>query len=372
MKRRYGFIALVIFVTAVLSIILFTARRPLLSTLTAPPPSPWNCIGGCGLGGSGGSVSRIRWIGRGVRGYLLTAECLPRFSAGSDWGSALIAPRIALHPRSNCEIGLTLPAGLKIAEVRYQENLPDEAHVNGGPGDIAADINYAFGPGGAFFVMTALTVPTGNYDIRHGPAQAEKILPNELQMGRGVYDASIRLSWAPSLENGMLLIDASLHYPFNVRLDKRNKYLDTDYRAYRDATENRERFYYRWPVKPYGESDRGDYYPPSLTIEGAYGWFRNAAIVHSLQVSFSATLGTRWIRHYEPTRYAPYPDPDHRAWSTLLSYGVEFSRFRFPLFAGFGVPVSDRRGGNNQWDGIDTDALFREWIFVAGFTVGFF
>jgi hypothetical protein len=191
-------------------------------------------------------------------------------------------------------------------------------------------------------------------------------------MGRGVYSVSVGVGYTFDFENKIVLIEGSFSYPFNVRFDKRNEYLDSDYKSYRDATVNRERFYYNNRIKPYGESDRGDYYPPSIQLFATYSRHRKRILQHSLQWSFDVPLGTQWIHHHDPTLYDPIPDPDHRAWNMIVAYGIEYSRFRFPIFVGVGVPLHDKRGIDNRWDGIDTRSLFREWVVTTGLTVGLF
>lgn len=338
---------------------------------TVLPTTPWRAVGGCGLGGSGGiHGGSIRWVGHGVSGYLFSVECLPQFRYGRTYGSFLTAPRITFHGLRNTDFAITLPNMLTVGEAQYQSNLDDVTHVNGGPGDITADAAYAFGTAGNFSLRLSCTFPTGEYDVRHGSDQSKRILPVDLQTGRGIYTAGLRFSYTHTMENSLLMFDGTFHYPFNLRLNKKNEYLDGDYRAYRSVEENRERFYYRRRVKPYGENDRGAYFPPSLQLDAVYSWHREAIVVHSLQASFSAPFGTQWVHSPDPVRYDPFPDPDHSAWTLFLGYGFEYSRFTYPLFAGFGFPVRDRRGGNNDWDGIDRESLFREWVITAGFTVG--
>jgi hypothetical protein len=164
----------------------------------------------------------------------------------------------------------------------------------------------------------------------------------------------------------MYLFDGSFSYPFNLRFDKKNEFIETDYKNYKDASVNRERFYYKYFIKPYGESDRGDYYPPSLSFDAIYANRAIHGLTQSLQFFFSAPTGVRWIHSYVPTEYNPIPDPDNRAWDVVISYGLELSKGQFPIFLGVGLPIHDRRGPNGAWDAPDWEAIGNEWIFAIG------
>ena len=358
-------------------VFLVTGSRHPCTPFSTPAATPWHCIGGCGLGGSGGaggSASGIRWSGNEVKGYLVSYELLSTYSLGNigtgPYKTSIVASRLKFHPTWNTECAILLPLGVKKANIRYQENLSSSDISNGGIGDLSVDFNQTFGSTGHSSISASLTFPTGDYDAGSDD-QRSKIYPTPQQMGRGIFSFSIGGSHRFDIENGMITLDGRLHYPFALRFDKRNEFLDSDYRAYRDMTGNR-RFYYAHYIKPYGENDRGDYFPPSIELFAAYSWYRHARVVHSLQSTFTVPFGTQWIHHYDPTRYAPYPDPDHHAWNMFFAYGIELSFERFPLFFGAGFPVRDQKGIDNRWDGIDRESLFREWTCVAGITAGIF
>jgi hypothetical protein len=44
--------------------------------------TPWQCVGGCGAGGAGGTAADIKWIGQGVSGGLIDAEVM----TSATWG----------------------------------------------------------------------------------------------------------------------------------------------------------------------------------------------------------------------------------------------------------------------------------------------
>ncbi len=348
----------------------------------APRLSPWNSVGGCGVGGSGGGTSGIRWIGEGVSGGLVELEILPKLNAGRNFAYLTTVPRLSIRSFWFLELGISLPITLKAAEVQYQSNLDPQTILNGGRGDLSVDVMRAFGSEGQFSWQWALTFPTGQSDAKRGSDFYKNILPQSMQTGTGTYSTALSLYYNRDLENGMLLFSGNISYPFMMRFDKENEYLDSDYKAYRNASKNRQRFYYDSFIKPYGESDRGDYYPPSVGFDAIYAYHGAAGLVQSFQLSLTAPLGVRWIHSYDPALYDPHPDPDHRAWDAVLSYGLELSRDHLPLFLAVGLPIYDRKGEATedeydetpfaQWNAPDWENIGQEWLFAFGIKAAMF
>ncbi len=48
------------------------------TSVLMPVMTPWQSIGGCGAGGSGGGTDGIKWVGEGVSGGLVQVEVLPK------------------------------------------------------------------------------------------------------------------------------------------------------------------------------------------------------------------------------------------------------------------------------------------------------
>jgi hypothetical protein len=342
--------------------------------------TPWQSIGGCGAGGSGGGSGGIKWVGETSGGNLLRLEVAPKVNFGQNFLSVITAPRLVLQPRYGTEIGLSLPMMVKSAEVQPQTNIDPKTYLNAGRGDLTVDVQRTFGLSGQFAWSAALTFPTGQSDARRGTDRAQTILPASLQKGQGVYGGALGLSYTHDVNNGFLFFEGALNYPFMVSLTGENSLLDSDYAAYQNAGANRRRFHYRF--KPYGESDRGDYYPPVVNISGIYALRSAAKQTHSVQLLFSCPLGARWIHSYVPTSYDPYPDPDHRAWDLVLAYGLELGGGPLPVFLGLGVPIHDKRGTPSEdrydskpfttWNSPDWRALGEEWIVTVGFKAGMF
>lgn len=328
---------------------------------------PWRNIGGCGAGGSGGGSSGVRWIGRGVSGALLDVEFMPKINFGQTFLFWMAEPRLGYHPRWSTELGLSMPIGMKEMEVQYQSNLDQKLVRNGTRGDLTADIRQSFGEHSQYAALFALTFPTGQYDARRGTDRSKNILPQGLQMGRGIYSGTLGLSYTRDNDQGMMVFDGYYTYPFMIRLDGKNEYLGTEYRDYASTTgKTRSRFHYGSWLKPYGESDRGDYHPSSVSIDAIFArrWERT---VQSFQIFFSAPMGVRWIHSPDPALYDPIPDPDNRAWDLAFGYGLETSNEIMPFFFGIGMPVHAKRDISGDWTSPDWENIGQEWIFALGF-----
>ena len=346
-----------------------------LLSLLQPELMPWQAVGGCGAGGSGGGSKGIRWIGEGVSGGLVEVEVLPKLNFGKNFQFLTLAPRISAKPKWNTTVGFTLPISTKTAEVQYKTNQAANTRITGGMGDIICDISRTFGSEGQYNLMFSMSFPTGQYDIKRSAEQT--FLPINLQMGTGVYMPSLTFTYTRDVQNGLFLFDGYFTYPFTARpFTKENEFLDTYFKAYKNV--NDPRFYYR--AKAYGENDLGDYFPPSVGFSAYYGYRGMAHYVHSFGLTFYAPLGVTWIHSEKSYIYDPRPDPDFKAWEATLSYGLEFSKPDFPVFIGIALPIHDKSPGDKgydpepmkKWDAPDGKDLLQQWIFAVGFKASMF
>lgn len=341
--------------------------------------SPWASVGGCGAGGSGGGGGDgIQWVGQGVSGGLATLEVLPRYAAGQNFSSLSLPLRFSYKPSWNMDLGVTVPFMSKSAEVQYRSNQSPNDRSTGGTGDISTDFTFNLGPSAQYGVTVGMSWPTGQYDIQRGPDAAKEYLPASLQKGSGLYTASLGLSYSRDVDDGIWIYNVSYAHPFNSRwISGQNEFLDGELAAYQGA--DSRRFYYDW--KFYGESDLGDFTPPSLTGAVHYGYRGIPGMVHSVGLTFSAPLGVAWIRSEQVGVYDPRPDPDHKAWSAALVYGAEFSRDTYPIFMAFSLPFHDKANapGANEydetpmasWDAPDWKDLAQQWVVALGFKTSF-
>lgn len=355
--------------------------KPQLDAILMPQLTPWQSVGGCGASGSGGGATGIKWIGEGVSGGLINVEVLPRYNFGQNFSFLSIPPRVSFKPTWNMEVGITMPFSSKIAEVQYRSNQPANTIITGGFGDLSLDFSRIFGSEGQFDLNFSLSFPTGQFDIKRSAEQY--FVPINLQMGSGVYIAALRFMYTRDIEDGLLLWDGTVTFPFNMRpFTAENKYLDEYFSAYKNEKSN-ERFYYRF--KPYGESDIGDYVPPNVSASFTWAYRGVKEYVHSFGVTFSVPIGVAWIHSEKSGEYNPKPDPDHKAWQALLTYGLEFSREKFPVFIGIGLPINDRKPSAGEiaideydpdpmkkWNAPDWNDFMKQWILAVGIKAAMF
>ena len=352
------------------------------SPIFFPPLTPWESIGGCGAGGSGGvnGGDGIKWMGVGVSGGLLDVEVLPKYHIEKDFNSFSIAPRFSFKPTWTTTAGITIPVSLKTGEVQYLSNQSSQDRTTGGLGDISIDVSKKIGMSGEYSLSLSMSLPTGQYDIKRGSDRDATILPARLQNGTGLYNAALEINRTIDVEKGFLLIDAIYNYPFNMKpFSKKNEMLDKYYSSYKDQTGN-PRFYYRG--KPYGENDLGAYTPPSISFASYYAYKGIENYVHSWGMTFSAPLGVAWINSEKPGLYDPKPDPDHAAWNAAFIYGIEFTKPKFPLFMAVSLPIHDRTNSPGtdiydpkpmgKWDWPDWNDFLNRWTFALGFKTTMF
>jgi len=331
--------------------------------------TPWECIGGCGAGGSGNSGgATVKWIGKGVSGGLIDIQSLGGYSLFRDHSVSSVVSRFSFKPTYTSQIGLTVPVYDKAASIQPSTLYPRQYEETGGTGDLGVDGTLNFGLEGEFAVMASVCLPTGQYNIVRGTDQMGYLLPSLSQLGTGLTVPALTLSYSKDVENGMWVFDATYSHPMAIRpFSGKNEFLGSYFKDYKDSTANK-RFYYR--LKPYGENDLGDYTPPSISGTAYYGFKGNPDVMQSFGLTFSAPLGVAWI-HDEimngtTLRYNPRPDPDQLAWSGQLVYGMEFTNPKHPLYVAIVKPIHDKKDPKGTWDGPDWESLKNEWGLVLG------
>jgi hypothetical protein len=175
----------------------------------------------------------------------------------------------------------------------------------------------------------------------------------------------------------MWYADCMYGYPFMVRpFLKRNEFIGRGgyFSAYADRTGD-PRFYYR--AKPYGESDLGDFTPPSLSGSVCYSYRGIEHYVHSVGFAYAIPLGVAWIHSEKTNVYDPRPDPDHKTWNAAVVYGLEFSKTHYPVFLAISLPVHDMKNAPDpddeydpapmkKWDAPDWKDFLNQWTFALG------
>jgi hypothetical protein len=350
-------------------------------TTTLLPLTPWASIGGCGAGGSGGAGSgEVKWIGRGESGGLLDLQVLSNLEIGQTRRNMAFAPRLTIKPSYTSSLSLTIPVLSKEALFQPQTNLDPRTEVTGGIGDLLIDYSKSFGISGEYSLQASLTLPTGQYDIVRGAESSPEVLSNTLQLGSGVYTASLGLGYVRDFDKGMLLIDCMYLHPFAFSFTGTNPHNDAStggwgYQTDLMTGEQKQRFNYYF--KPYGENDLGGYTPPSVYAAVYYGDKHDPVYVSSYGFSLSVPLGVTWIPSYVANSYDPIPDPDFWTWSGTLQYGLELSNERHPVYFVVQKMIHDRSNPPGQSDRYNPDAVnhwdgpdWRDFAYTWSFTIG--
>ncbi|MBD3390588.1 MAG: hypothetical protein GF418_01085 [Chitinivibrionales bacterium] len=339
---------------------------------------PWVSVGGCGAGGSGGGGGGVRWIGKGVSGGLIDAEIMYTATMGQNYNQKQVKTRLSWKPTWTVILGATVPIVSKVGSLQPQTNYDDKTEVTGGLADVIIDITKNFGMQGQYSILGSVTLPTGQYDIKRGKENEELYLPTSLQKGSGLLGLSLGLGYTRDVEDGLWVGDLTFSYPVALNLRGENEHFDyTDEQLDAMAAEDRKRFDYVF--KPYGENKLGAYTPPSLTLAVYYGYRGVEHFVHSFGITFTGMFGVAWVPNFTATTdidgYDPFPDPDHKAWTASLNYGLEFSRDKFPIFVAVSLPINDSKNDPDRADKYN-DEPFGKWgapdweDFLQSWTVG--
>ncbi len=345
--------------------------------------TPWQCVGGCGAGGSGGTGAEVKWIGTGVSGGLIDMEVMGANTIGENYRYQQIKTRLSYKPTWTTNLGLTIPIVSKIGMLQPKTNIDDKTEMTGGLADIMIDFSKNIGMEGQYSLTFNLTLPTGQYDIKRGKEREMVYLPTTLQRGSGTYTASLGICRTTDVEKGLWIMEAYYNHPFAVNFHGKNAFINDSYDQYSDlnsrwnllSAKDRGRFEYCF--KPYGENDLGGYTPPSITAAVYYGYRGIEHYVHSFGAKVWVPLGVMWIPDFSASSYNPVPDPDNKTWSLTLHYGLEFSRPEYPIFIAInkiitsGSDKSDMKNAFDEralrkWRTPDMKDLLNMWTFAIG------
>jgi hypothetical protein len=331
-----------------------------------PELTPWKSVGGCGAGGSGGGGGGAKWIGMGVSGGLIDVQVLASTTIGQNYRQHSVSTRLSTKPTYTTTLGLSVPVVSKMGNHQPQSNFEDKTEITGGLGDLAVDWSKSFGMSGQYSLAFALSMPTGQYDIKRGKDNEKEYLSTSLQKGSGLWSPSVTLSYSKDVIDGMWMFDVGYSHPVAINFHGKNQLIKKEPDQFKHLAEEwddmpvdqRERFEYVF--KPYGENDLGGYTPPSMNLAAYYAYRGHDHFVHSWGMTFSTPFGVTWIPNFTAAKYDPFPDPDHKAWTATLNYGIEFSRHEFPLFLAVSLPINDQSNDPNPKDKYDPEP-FKEW-----------
>jgi hypothetical protein len=354
-----------------------------LSSLT-----PWQCVGGCGAGGSG-SAADVKWIGTGVSGGLIDVEVMSSASLGENYEYKQMKTRLSWKPTWTTNLGLTIPIVSKIGNLQPKTNYDDKTEMTAGLSDLMVDFSKNVGMEGEYSLSLNLTLPTGQYDVKRGRGGAMLYLPTTLQRGGGIYNASLGISRTKDIEKGLWVVEAYFNYPFAVNFHGKNQMINNQSDQYNDlnnrwdllSSDQKKRFEY-W-FKPYGENDLGAYTPPSISLAAYYGYRGVEHYVHSFGAKAWVPFGVAWVPAFSSSSYNPTPDPNNKTWSITLHYGLEFSRPEFPIYLAINKIINSGSNATyikndfdvttlKKWRTPDAKDLLNMWTFAIGIKTSMF
>ncbi len=351
--------------------------------------TPWQCVGGCGAGGAGGTAADIKWIGQGVSGGLIDAEVMSSLTLGENFDYKQVKTRLSMKPTWSTGLGLTIPIVSKLGSLQPKTNYDDNTEQTAGLADMMLDFSKTLGAEGEYSASLNLTMPTGQYDVKRGKENEMLYLPTTLQRGSGVFIAALGLTRTMDVDKGLWIMESFLSWPFAVNFYGKNQFVNNNQDQYNGVNsrwdllsdEQKKRFQYYF--KPYGENDLGGYVPPSITAAVYYANRRQARYVHSYGVKVWIPLGVAWVPEYTASSYNPVPDPNNKTWSITLHYGLEFSKPEYPFYFAINKTITSRSTPNannpfddkplSRWHGPDMKELINNnWIFALGFKATMF
>lgn len=354
------------------------------SAMFIVPPTPWQSIGGCGAGGSGGTAADIKWIGTGAQGGLINAEFMGSNTIGENYRYMQLKSRFSAKPTYSTEFGISLPIVSKIGSLQPATNYDDKTEVSGGITDLMLDFSKNLGMTGQSSLQFNLTCPTGQYDIKRGKENSMLYLPTSLQRGGGIFQSSIGLSRTIDVEKGLWIVEGYYNHPFALNVNGKNRFINDQPDQYNElnqkwdllSAKQRERFQYHF--KPYGENDLGGYTPPSISANIYYGYRGVPQYVQSFGVKAFIPLGVAWIPDFSASTYNPKPDPDFKAWTITLHYGLEFSRPEYPFYLSVNKLISSRPSTAKdekslaEWNAPGIPELLNTWTLAVGMKTSWF
>jgi hypothetical protein len=274
-------------------------------------------------------------------------------------------------------LGISAPLKSSRGTVQAHQHLVPYDATGGGIGDVSVDATAILLATNPVALQLGLQFPTGAYALARGRQNEEQNLPSRLQPGSGLHALIVALRHERSLfGRGQWGFSGRCVFPFALRLSSgKNEFLHTRFAHHAGETDN-SRFYYRF--KPYGENDLGRYIPAHAILTATYSHPSDDKFHHSAVVRLSIPFGVHWQPSHIATHYDPYPDPNHRAWTSTWVYMPEYRMDALSLMGFIAVPLSDSPNGSNPADRYDATPFsrldgpdWREFPRQSSFGLGF-
>jgi hypothetical protein len=270
-----------------------------------PLLASWETIGGCGAGGTGGSVG-VKWIGHNTTGGLFHSTLMLNYLAFNNGYNLIALAQLDrdIDQGQKWNVGVIVPVLYKYYS-NYLQVRPPVSISNSGLGDINAYVTRRLGPINATSITAALGFPTGTHDAQY----KFDYLTQDKQLGLGNFTGSLMIDHTIDESWGLIVLGGL--------------------GAYRG-----------------GRNDLGSYRAPTGTLYSYAGYFLGP-LVPALGVSVTGFTGKDQDRGI---------DQDLPLVLIAGNASIEWSTDWIAILAGVSFPFS-------------TDAQLQPWLVALGVSV---
>jgi hypothetical protein len=146
----------------------------------------WQTVGGCGAGSATG-IGGIKWIGRNVRGGLVTLQTQANYTQYGNGHSYAVNNQISSDLTESLTLGVVIPYLYKYIDNYYELGYDLS---NQGLGDVNLLLTGRLGAIKATSVTLSLGLPTGTSEAEFLPRNP---LPQDRQLGSGKVSAGLMI-----------------------------------------------------------------------------------------------------------------------------------------------------------------------------------
>jgi len=169
-----------------------------------PLLASWETIGGCGAGGTGGSVG-IKWIGRNTTGGLFHSQLMFDYLTFNNGYNVIALAQVDrdIDQKQKWNVGVLVPVLYKYYS-NYLQVRPPVSISNSGLGDINAYVTRRLGPINATSITAAVGFPTGTHDATY----KYDLLTQDKQLGLGNFTGSLMIDHTLDESWGLIVLGA--------------------------------------------------------------------------------------------------------------------------------------------------------------------
>ena len=169
-----------------------------------PLLASWETIGGCGAGGTGGSVG-VKWIGHNTTGGLFHSQLMLDYLSYNNGYNLIALAQIYrdIDQKQKWNVGVVVPVLFKYYS-NYLQLRPPVSISNSGLGDINAYLTRRLGPINATAITASVGFPTGTHDAQY----KLEYLTQDKQLGLGKFTGSLMIDHTLDESWGLIVLGA--------------------------------------------------------------------------------------------------------------------------------------------------------------------